>query len=119
MIQDISKDPNTNKERIVETQVLFLNNGTEDEIRLLCMVWQTTNAGVKIVGTNKLFTPTTIGEYVDSTGKKKDKNDLGAIPKKDYYYSKKRGGTKSDLDNILDTFKEEIDELDKIGYFNT
>lgn len=117
---DISKHPVTNKKRKVELQILILSHVTEDyEVRLLCTQYQTIANGTKIAGTEILHTPTTIGEYVDSvTGKKKAKTASGAISKKTYYESVKRSGTKSDLDKILDTFKDEVAELDNAKYFD-
>lgn len=114
----ISKAANNNN-RIIEFYPICLpTQEGEVELRLLCTRYELDGNNDKIVNTAKLFTPTTIGEYVDATGKKKDKNDTGALKKGDYYKDKLTSGSKSIIEQYFDIFRSEIDELDKQNYFD-
>lgn len=112
--QAISKHPTSKNNREVFTRVLFLEN----EVRLLCLVYELDKNGVRLESSAKLKTHTTVGAYVDATGKKKEKNDSGAIKKEDWYKNKMPSGNKSLLNQLFDMFKAEVAELDKDGYFN-
>jgi hypothetical protein len=120
----IGKAPNNNKRIVVFYPICLptYNEVTQSwdvELRLLCNRYELDVNDVRIESTAKLFTPTTIGEYVDSSGKKKDKADPTAQAKGDYYKNKAARGNSSIFEQYFDVFRNEIIELDKQGYFNT
>lgn len=120
----ISKAANNNKRVVVFLPICLpwtneVLQRQEVELRLLCTRYELDSNDVRIEATAKLFTPTTIGGYVDSSGKKIDKKDKKSKKKGDFYKSKLPSGNKSIVEQYFDIFRKEITELDKQGYFNS
>lgn len=115
----ISKDPTTKVEREIGLQIIIVDNAQDEfEVRLLCTRYDLDEYGSWVHASAKLFTPTTVNEYVDDEGKKVDKKHSKAVKKKDFYTSKVTSGGKSDFLKWVDTLRAEVKALDKQGGFD-
>lgn len=115
--QQISDNPFVNGRRFCRTEVSLLDNG----FQMYCSVGYLQNAGNDRITSIpiKTYTPSTVGEFVDSNGDKVPSTDPNAQPKLDFLTNIKVRNGKGVVEEFKKMIKDEVTRLDNRNYFNT